>query len=712
MNIPIPYKCELANQLIPANASIKESNSEYDWESQSESQSFELGSIPKLYGWYMLEVTVCASEAYLDAQFTLLHKSKARSNHPILLANKRTIKRVIYIPKLTEKILFSPAGKKSKYSIQSLKFVKITKKLAIKLMHKKLKTFYPNLSYTFSLSLWRHYRTFYNEQQHSSASYSDWIDKKEQRIINKEKSRSTHLKFTILLHTSERLNQQKLLKTLNSISYQSYKNWRLVIIVETEHLDKLIKLAENSLNTTTPEKVAFLINNTQVKEEIEQAASPYFITISDRSIFAKDALSVYAKNAIAEAGNQIIYSDDDLIADDDSRSSPNFKPDWNPDLILSQNYIGDSICINADTLRKLYTTSFFNRSDILVYSLLTEAALTSLAVKHIPLVLNHKNMQLSKDKIQSSTELKVLKNKLNNMNASVTGGKTEGTYKVLWPIPKIEPLVSIIIPTHDAHLILKQAIESITKLTDYSNFELIIINNRSKKNETKKYFNQITLDHRIRVVDYNKPFNYSKINNFGVSHARGSIIALLNNDVEVITPSWLSEMVSHAIRPQIGCVGAMLYYPDNRIQHAGVVVGLGGCAGHSHKFFQRGHTGYQNRLVSTQNYSAVTAACLVLEKKVFEEVNGLNEEHLAVAFNDVDLCLKIAKKGYRNVWTPWAELYHHESLSRGEDNTKEKRARLTSEIEYMKETWMTTTLVDPYYSPYLTKIREDFSIAL
>jgi GT2 family glycosyltransferase len=189
-------------------------------------------------------------------------------------------------------------------------------------------------------------------------------------------------------------------------------------------------------------------------------------------------------------------------------------------------------------------------------------------------------------------------------------------------------------------------------------------------------------------------------------------VALLNNDIEVISPTWLTEMVSHAQRPDIGCVGAMLYYPDNRVQHAGVIVGLGGCAGHSHKFYKRGSKGYNDRLICTQNYSAVTAACLVVEKTIFNQVHGLNEVELAVAFNDVDFCLRVNALGYRNLWTPFAELYHYESLSRGEDNTRSKRKRLTSEVNYMKETWSTTTKTDPFYSKFLTRIREDFTLGL
>jgi GT2 family glycosyltransferase len=211
-------------------------------------------------------------------------------------------------------------------------------------------------------------------------------------------------------------------------------------------------------------------------------------------------------------------------------------------------------------------------------------------------------------------------------------------------------------------------------------------------------------------LPYHRPFNFSAINNFGVRQAKGELIGLINNDIEVISPEWLTEMVSHALRPEIGCAGAMLYYNDETIQHAGVIVGLGGVAGHSHKYFPRGASGYFHRLKIIQNLSAVTAACIIVRKSIYEQVGGLEEEGLRIAFNDVDFCLKVQKAGYRNLWTPYAELYHHESKSRGTENTPEKVERFNREIQFMKSKWGETLLYDPCYSPNLTLAREDFSL--
>jgi glycosyltransferase involved in cell wall biosynthesis len=216
---------------------------------------------------------------------------------------------------------------------------------------------------------------------------------------------------------------------------------------------------------------------------------------------------------------------------------------------------------------------------------------------------------------------------------------------------------------------------------------------------------------RARVVRYEAPFNYSAINNFAVRQARGDLVALLNNDLEAITPDWLDEMASHAMRPEIGCVGALLYYPNDTIQHAGIILGLGGVAGHAFRDFPRGTEGVFNRARLVQNYSAVTAACLVVRKAVYEQAGGLDEKELAVAFNDVDFCLKVREAGYRNLWTPFAEFVHHESASRGVDDTDEKAARFRSEVEAMLGRWGSKLLRDPAYNPNLTLDHTDFSLA-
>jgi GT2 family glycosyltransferase len=237
------------------------------------------------------------------------------------------------------------------------------------------------------------------------------------------------------------------------------------------------------------------------------------------------------------------------------------------------------------------------------------------------------------------------------------------------------------------------------------------LDNQSRCKKTLKYLRALSKEPRVRIIKYDYPFNFSAINNYGAKQAQGELLALVNNDVEVISPDWLSEMVSHACRPEVGCVGAKLYYSDGRIQHAGVVLGIGKVAGHSHKFFPKNAPGYFMRLRLVQNYSAVTGAALVVRKSVYEEVGGLNETSLTVAFNDVDFCLRVRERGYQNIWTPYAELFHHESVSRGAEDSPEKLQRFNREVDYMLECWGDKLIHDPCYSPHLTREHENFELS-
>jgi GT2 family glycosyltransferase len=284
-------------------------------------------------------------------------------------------------------------------------------------------------------------------------------------------------------------------------------------------------------------------------------------------------------------------------------------------------------------------------------------------------------------------------------------------YRVRYDLPKTPPLVSLIIPTRNGFEILKACIDSILNKTSYKNYEILVIDNGSDDQECLNYFNEISNNATIRVISYPGEFNYSAINNFAVSHAKGEIIGLINNDIEVISSEWLNEMVSIAVQPNVGAVGAKLYYSNGTLQHGGVILGLGGVAGHSNKYAAKNDPGYCGRSMLIQSLSAVTAACLVIKKSLFLLVGGLDANNLKVAFNDVDFCLRIRHAGYRNVWTPHAELYHHESITRGAEDSLEKQARFTREVDYMKDRWGSDLLSDPAYNPNLTLDYEDFSFS-
>jgi GT2 family glycosyltransferase len=277
-----------------------------------------------------------------------------------------------------------------------------------------------------------------------------------------------------------------------------------------------------------------------------------------------------------------------------------------------------------------------------------------------------------------------------------------GYIRVRRPLPQPAPKVSVIIPTRNSLHLLRRCVESIFAQTVYPDFELLVVDNQSDAADALAYLAELESHPAVRVLRYDAPFNFAAITNFAVKQAAGELLCLLNNDTEAISPDWLAELASHAVRPEVGAVGAMLYYPDDTIQHAGVIVGLGGVAGHWHLGAKRGMTGYFGRAALIQDLSAVTAACMVLRRAVFDEVDGMDEDHLPVAYNDIDLCLRIREKGYRIVWTPYAELYHHESASRGKDDTPDKRARFQRESDWMRARWGAWMANDPAYNPNLT----------
>ncbi len=379
----------------------------------------------------------------------------------------------------------------------------------------------------------------------------------------------------------------------------------------------------------------------------------------------------------------VSYCDTDVMLDNE-RTLPHFYSDWNPDLLLSTSYIRTGILIPEGVALNLLSNDLDEISSCLIRDYLHD---TTLKIGHIPFVLIHRHIDTFR---------------------TIDGGEDSSRHFKC----NEDKLVSLIIPTYNGLDVLSVCISSILKKTSYKTFEIVIVDNNSNDPKTLAYLDNIQEHPKISVIRYPKPFNYSAINNFAAAHAKGSLLGLLNNDIEVISPDWLSKMVVHVRRPDIGCVGAKLLYPNDLVQHAGVVLGYGGGAGHAHKFFPREHPGYLARAKSTQNFSAVTAACLLVTKEDFEAVGGLNEVDLTIAFNDVDFCLRILNLGRRNLLCAEALLYHHESITRGYEDTPEKVARFRREVEYLQRHWAKFIQYDPAYNPNLTLKYENFSIKL
>jgi len=297
------------------------------------------------------------------------------------------------------------------------------------------------------------------------------------------------------------------------------------------------------------------------------------------------------------------------------------------------------------------------------------------------------------------------------LDGEVCDGAFIGSYRIRYRINGFCK-VSIVIPSKDKAEVLRKCMDSIFHRTSYPNYSVVIVDNGSVEKETFKYYSELSRNPKISILKYDKPFNYSALNNYAVRHIDSEYILFLNNDIEVVSPEWIEAMVEFAQRRDVGAVGSLLYYPNDTVQHGGVIVGLVGVAGHSHKHSKKESLGYYGRLKVIQNLSAVTAACLMTKSRVFKEVGGF-DENFSHAFNDVDFCMKLRQKGYLIVYTPYAELYHHESLSRGYEDTPEKQARFGKEIELFQAKWKDILANgDPYYNPNLTLGREDFSIRI
>lgn len=397
-----------------------------------------------------------------------------------------------------------------------------------------------------------------------------------------------------------------------------------------------------------------------------------------------------------------MYSDHDYWLND-ARENPHFKPDWSPELARSAGFVGSAFALRGHVLTRALATCGVGTPYELVLEATTQ--LEDSAICHIPAVLFHYGTAE-----RTVTDSSALERHFRRHQVAATVCEQGEYLRVRYALPRTLPTVSIVVPTCDALHYLQTCVDSLLQKTSWPNYELLVVDNQSSEPATLEYFEQISRHHNIKVLRYDEPFNFSSINNFAVAHASGDVICLLNNDTEVISPDWLEEMVSRLLQPGIGVVGTRLYFSDGRVQHAGDVLGPGGCATHLHGTLEADEPGYMHRAVLAQDLSAVTAACLVTHKALYQQLGGLDETNLTVAFNDVDYCLRVREAGLRVIYTPYAELYHHESVSRGKDDSPEKKARARRESDYMRSRWGHIIERDPFYNPNLNYSQPDFKL--
>lgn len=444
-------------------------------------------------------------------------------------------------------------------------------------------------------------------------------------------------------------------------------------------------------------------------EEYRSSGITHTVLMAQDVILPEDFFQKLTRFLQGNPESDLLYFDEDLLAPNGRYHSPNFKPDYSPEYLAADNYIGHNFCISNRIGAEL---NWFSPLDFRsgAYHFLLRATEVDSSLIRLPEVIIHcPEQDLAYFTRKEAAEIQARTVYFLEKGVRLDPGLVPGSSEVLRPLDR-QPLVSIIIPFKDQKALLEQCLESVFSKTKHSEFELLLISNNSQEAETFEYLEAITQEYpQVKWFRRDHPFNFSQLNNWAAQRAKGEFILLLNNDVEVITSGWLRKMLSYFIEERVGAVGVKLLYPDHTVQHAGIVTGIGGIAGHAQKHYPDHYSGYNGRINKVQNVTACTAACLMIRRSLYEAVGGMDEKNLPVAFNDVDLCLKIHTAGYRIVYTPFVKLFHHESISRGAEDTAAKRKRAKREIRFFRKKWRNFIKAgDPYYHPNLSKRMADF----
>ena len=586
------------------------------------------------------------------------------------------------------------------------------------------------LKYIKNYGINKTFRHIKNRIVNKNTLYNKWIKKCETKLWDTNEEILSEIdkfvykpKISIIVPVYD-VDEKWLRNCLNSVENQYYPNWELCIADDHSSDPQIRSILDEYVNNDPRIKVIYRNKNGHISEASNTAlslATGEYIGLLDND----DELSDKALYEVVKLINEkklvdLVYSDEDKIDKKGHRSDPYFKSDWAPDSIMSGNYICHFSVLSKKIIDEVggFRKGFEGAQD---YDLILRVTEKTSHIYHIPKILYHwRTLKTSTAKVAGSKNYafiagkKALESALERrkLEGVVREGAFPGIYNVDYNITE-KKMVSIIIPTRDNVEDLKKCVDSIIVKTSYQLFEIIIADNGSVNQETLVFFKQYSIKYPniFKVIRIDIPFNYAKINNIAEKSAKGDFLLFLNNDTEVISDNWLTKLVSYAQLDHIGAVGAKLYYPDDTVQHAGVVVGIGGSAGHIHYHFPRCDNGYFGKLVSNTNFLAVTGACLMVKKTIFDNINGF-DENFEVAFNDVDLCIRIYEKGYFNVWLHDVELYHFESKSRGYEDNAEKKKRFTKEINLLRNKWLKYIVSDPFYNINLTKKRSDFSLEL
>ena len=554
----------------------------------------------------------------------------------------------------------------------------------------------------------KHYKSspvlnFYNPENQNQ--YNKWLDENKYEMVNKNFKYKPLISIIIPVYNAD---EDVLRSCIDSVLKQSYNNFEVCIADDNSNNDKT-KLVLKKYERNKKIKIKYRKENGMISKcmnsALELADGEFVGFLDNDDILDENALYYMVKELNNNKKLDLIYTDEDKIDEKNNYCEPNFKPDWSPDTFLSMNYICHFTIIRRSLIEKVggFRSKYDGAQDYDMFLRITEKTNN---IGHVSKILYH--WRKSETSTASNNDNKnyarlagksALEDALKRRNISgeVMLDNISPFYIINYKL-KTEPKVSIIIPTKDHKILLEKCINSIFKNTSYKNFEVIVVDNNTTEKDAIDYLNNIGESHsNIKVLHDNSEFNFSKINNDAIKKLKTDYILLLNNDTEVISPNWITTMVGYASQKHVGCVGVKLLYSDETVQHAGVILGLGGVASHAYIGADRNDIGYFGRLCVPYNYSANTAACLMVSKKRYDEVDGL-DELLKVAYNDIDFNIKLLEKGYYNVFLPQVELFHYESKSRGFDTTPEKKERFESEEKYMYNKWGKIIYNDRFYN--------------
>ena len=532
--------------------------------------------------------------------------------------------------------------------------------------------------------------------------------------------------FSILVplyNTPERF----LREMIESVTAQTYGKWELCLADGSDDAHAFVgRICQEYRQKDSRIKYQKLAKNEGISgntNECYKMATGNYIALFDHDDLLHPCVLFAYMQAICEKDADYIYCDEATFKGNSINHmiTMHFKPDYAPDNLLANNYICHFSVFSRELLEsgELFRSQFDGSQD---HDMILRLTAKAKHIVHIPRILYY--WRSHKGSVASSIDAKTYAinaakgavadrlTKLGYRNFEIESTRAFATiFRIKYELTS-RPLVSIIIPNKDHVDDLSRCVESIINLSTYDNYEIVIVENNSETAEIRTYYEEISRHPRVQVVEYKGDFNYSKINNFGVQYAKGEYLLLLNNDTEVITPDWMEELLMYAMRKDVGVVGAKLYYPDKTIQHAGIVIGLGAhrTAGHTHYRIPEANVGYMGKLCYAQDVTAVTGACMMVSKALYEELGGLDES-FTVALNDVDFCLRVREKGLLNIFTPFAELYHYESKSRGSDKKDERALRYQQESDRFRVKWADALAKgDPYYNPNFSLDHSDFTV--